>query len=121
MTNDTFNQTDAEKQAAKLAADSLKTCQIVDGDAYFWAMFSLLVIAAFCALVYVFLKKRGRRTEGVELAVASENEEGGEFGQTINPMNWRLKQWMVALGGLASVAVVAMYFPIIDCRSKRLV
>ena len=115
MTNDTFNQTDAEKQAAKLAADSLKTCKIVDGDAYFWAMFSLLVIAAFCALVYVFLKKRGRKTE----AVAKEEETA--FVQTVNPMNWSVSQWMVALGGLASVAVVAMYFPIIDCRSKRLV
>ena len=120
MTNNTFHQTDAEKQAAKLAADSLKTCQIVDGDAYFWAMFSLLVIAAFCALVYIFLKKRGRKTEGVPLE-ESEEEGPTAFVQTVNPMNWRLKQWMVAIGGLASVAVVAMYFPIIDCRSKRLV
>lgn len=93
--NKDFQQTAAEKAAADLAKKSLETCQTVDGNAYFWAMFSLLIIAALCAIAYWGMGYTGVYTDK--------------------------RKWVMGLGGLASLAVVGMYIPMIDCRNKRLV
>lgn len=101
--NKDFEQTAAEKAAADLAKQNLETCKTVDGDAYFWAMFALLVIIALSVISYWAMGKYGMEQ------------------QITNPMSWTARQWVMALGGLASLAVLGMYIPMIDCRSKKLV
>ena len=103
--NKDFQQTTGEEQAKKLAEQNLESCRNIYGEAYFWAMFALLIVGLISMFVANGMSKRA-----AEPTTTAQDIFGimSDFGTTHGKVK--------IFGSLCLLAVVGMFAAMLVCR-----
>lgn len=103
--NKDFQQTTGEDQAKKLAEQNLASCRNIYGEAYFWAMFALLIVGLISMFVANGLSKRASISEQDFIRGIMD-----DFGTTHGKVK--------IFGSLCLLTVVAMFAAMLVCRMQ---
>lgn len=113
--DDEFDQATSLKDASSseiMLENEIRRCKIINGDAFFWALFALICVALICLCAFFVQRKAAKGAQaGVPLEVSQQ------YVVPVLGFDTDSTEGKFALAGIAAVAAaVSMFIAQLTCR-----